>query len=833
MSLRLTELFAAAHPEGNRIDLSWGNPEAAQYPGMRIMRRVRTYPTSPDDGDLVADGTDLSPVADTGLKAETVYYYAFFPYRNTPREYEIDRHNRVSALATGPYNMAGQMHELLPAIYHRYDTKLPLSVPPGMTAADQARGQLRRFLALPGAQLDQFVSLAKTIPDLADLQNVDGALLPLLAKWIAWCTDHRLELDGQRNELRDAVSVYQTIGLIPSVEATVKRILGWESRAKEFVHNVARSNQAERLNIWVRRERAGGDWSRAIEPYSLGFAYDGRPSTVVDSAGTRWFFFHTFRNGRWDIWFKTLSVFDIASSFEAALNKETMTFALQQSFETAGYPLSLNALIIKNEDEWLVRDRENHQRYTILPGAGQLDVYRWAPSQRLTNGPRIDKHPSAVIKGDILWVYWDSFDAKTQNHEVHYQSHQAGAWSTPQVFGGAAMPRKRPSLLIDHTKHLWLFWLEKTAGKWVLKFLREENNAWNIPAAHSFPFDGGEDPVVQTDLFVFFQPGASATNGVPKIWVFWSRKMQTGTPGQSRWEIAYRFAENIDPDAFTWFHSWSLATPDHLTVDTSVLPVSLDLLTWYVNRPPDWSPIFRVSKSSPDDQDREPSLFLNAAGEMELYWSSNRNQSWSIWRAILRDTPIPTLDALTQITENPYSQRDPLAFSIDGVTRLSYHSNEPVGYRSEVYGATETVDLRYSGTTSVDTKNLAKIALRGRYDDFQSYSYDTGPVGVPGPETWYARNTIGLYLTPDTEDISKIQQNRTMIERILREFLPIQIRAVFIFDPAVYKELIYTSDFPAIFPQKLLGDLAFDGTIPEEVGGVEEGFTEMVTEGGG
>ncbi len=832
MSFRLTHITAEARPEGNRIDLVWENPEAAHYPGMRIMRRTRTFPTSPEDGDLVADGTGFNRVEDTALKAETVYYYALFPYRNDPPEYEIDKHNRVSAMATGPYNMAGQMADLLPGIYHRYDTKLPLTVPPGMTAADQERGQLRRFLDLPGAQLDQFRSLARVIPDLADIQNLDGALLPLLAKWIAWRTDHRLEFDGQRNELRDAVSVYQTIGLIPSVEATVKRILGWESRAKEFVHNVARSNQAERLNIWVRRERGPGDWSRAREPFSLGFAYDGRPSTVVDQAGTRWFFFHTLRNGRWDIWTKTLVTFELLESFEETLDEETMSFALQQAFEDAGHPLSLNALIIKNEDEWLVRDRENHQRYTILPGAGQLDVYRWAPSQRLTNGPRIDKHPSAVVKGDTLWVYWDSYDAKTESHQVHYQSVQAGIWSEPQVFGDAATARKRPFAIIDHTNHLWLFWLEKTAEKWELKFLREENNAWNIPAAHTFPLDDEDDPVVQTDLFVFFQPGASATNGIPKIWVFWSRKVPTGTPGQSRWEIAYRFAENIDPDEFTWFHSWSLAFPDHFSIDTSVLPVSLDLLTWHVNRPPDWSPVFTVPKPTLDDQDREPALFLNAAGDIEFYWSSNRNQSWSIWRAVLRDTPVPMLDNVMQITDNPFSQRDPLPFLIDGVTRLSYHGNAPVGYTSEIYGATETVDLRYSGTTSVDTKNLAKIAQRGTYDDFQTYSYDTGPAGTPGPETWYARDTIGLYLTPDTEDTSKIAQNQTMIERILREFLPIQIRAVFIFEPAIYKEMIYTTDFPAVFPQKVLGDLIFDGTIPEMVSGPGDTIHDAEPEGG-
>src|SRR3712207_6929987 len=48
---------------------------------------------------------------------------------------------------------SGQMYELLPAIAHRFDTRLPPSpLPPEMAAVDADRGQLRRFLDLPGGQ---------------------------------------------------------------------------------------------------------------------------------------------------------------------------------------------------------------------------------------------------------------------------------------------------------------------------------------------------------------------------------------------------------------------------------------------------------------------------------------------------------------------------------------------------------------------------------------------------------------------------------------------------------------------------------------------------------
>ena len=95
--------------------------------------------------------------------------------------------------------------------------------------------------------------------DLHDLDKVDSRLLPLLAQWIGWQIDHRLEVDVQRNDIRNAPHLYKSIGLIPTVEATVKRLVGWESRTKEFVHNVFRSNQPERLNLWVREQNSDRD----------------------------------------------------------------------------------------------------------------------------------------------------------------------------------------------------------------------------------------------------------------------------------------------------------------------------------------------------------------------------------------------------------------------------------------------------------------------------------------------------------------------------------------------------------------------------------------------
>ncbi|MDH5575258.1 MAG: phage tail protein, partial [Nitrospirota bacterium] len=844
--MKLNNITAMPHASGNQLVLSWENPDPGGFPGVRVVRRERTHPTSPQPGSpregvVVADTNPTSPehrpvlqtqegsyrVIDTNLQGETVYYYTLFPYpAGDPPVYAIDERNRTAAMATSPSNLAGRMYDLLPGINYRYDTVLPKATAP-VIDEDRQKGQLRRFLDLPGEQLDQLHSATTALLDLYNVDRVDGRLLPLLAEWIGWKTDHRLEFATQRNHIRDALSIYKTIGVIPSVEATVKRILGWESRVKEFVHNVSRSNQPERFNIWARSRNAAGEWSTPAEPLSLAFSHEGRPSSVYDANGTLWVFFHTFRNNQWDIWFKTLEAWTIDPAFQGALNAGIISKDLEQAFALEGYTLSRLAKVEKHETTWLVKDREHHQTYELFVDAGQLHVYRWAPSQRLTHGDHIHKHPTAVLRNGMLWVMWDTYNEQTHTWQIHYQTYQDGAWSAVTALAHDGIQRKRPSAVVDHLDHIWLFWLEETAGAWELKYQREEAGAWVVGNAHTFPLDAGAHPRVEADVFVFFQPPETTADAIPRLWVFWARRVSAGEPSQSRWEIAYRVAINIDPNQFIWLRSWSLAFPDHFTVNTLTDPVEVSPLTWYVNRPPDWSPIFTVPKTSPDHDDREPAAHINADGAMELYWSSTRDQSWSIWSGIVVGDAPPHLITITPVTAPPYSQRDPRPLTIAGRTWMLYHANTHLQYASEIYAATETMDFRYSGSTTVDTRNLNKINLHGTYQDFQTYTYDTGVNGTPSDLTWYARNAIGIYLTPDTEDLSLITQSRNTIKQILREFLPIHTHAVFIIEPTSFQEQIYTVDFPTILPPRLLTDTVVDGPTSEIIPGLEDVVVEV------
>lgn len=735
--MRLKNITATPHLYGNRIDLKWENPDPEQYPGVRVLRRESTHPTSPENGVLVVEGEGLNSALDEkNLKGETVYYYALFPYKGDPPEYQYDRYNRVSAMATSPFNTAGQMYDLLPVIYHRYDTVLPK--PDKVSEKDQQRGQLRRFLDLPGSQLDQLYSFAKAMLDGYNPDKVDGRMLPLLAQWIGWKTDYNLEIESQSNEIKNAPSIYKRIGIIPTVEATVKRISGWESRTKEFVHNVFLSNRPERLNVWMRQRNSADEWSEPTEPLSLDFAYEGRPTAVRDGDGTLWLFYHTQKKRKWkrdktyretcNIWYKT---FDM--------------------------------------------------------------VHGWTPSKPLTNRLSIDKYPSTAMQGDTIWVFWSVYNEKDDMWHIEYRTRTEEGWSPLQSnnepFANLEAERKKPLVTADNTGGLWLFWLERVGAQWQMKYSRYDGSAWG-PAV-SFPLDGGQDPRVEGDPFVLFHPSEGPAR---RLLVFWARQEPTGEPGQTRWTVVYRVKENTNLDASGW------------------------------------SSVRTLSTVPPEYHDREPAAFVNAAGDIELFWSSNRDGNWSIWQRTL-DVAADTWGPEQQGAVTTYSQRDPLPLSIADDTLLIYHSNESLSYASQVYGATETIDFRYAGCTTVHTRDAEKIALRGEFEDFQTYTYDAGKDGKRANEDWYARDTIGLYLEPSTMDAEKLNSGIARIGKVLKEFMPITDRAVFVTRPDLYAEYVYTYGLPLIEESRFINESYKDeltSLTEEVVTGPGEEFSDEI-----
>ena len=190
-----------------------------------------------------------------------------------------------------PTTSPGGCTSLLPAIYRRFDAARLPAPDSGLEGADLERGALRRFLDLPGSQLDQLYSLARAALGLLDLDRVDGRLLPLIGQWIGWPTDLRLPVDAQRNELplRARAVPDRRDGPDPGGHRRPGRRLGGPDqgiRAQRGPQQPARA--AQPLVGGAGRGRAWGPsrWCRSTSPTTGGRRSWARPTAPACSSTT-------------------------------------------------------------------------------------------------------------------------------------------------------------------------------------------------------------------------------------------------------------------------------------------------------------------------------------------------------------------------------------------------------------------------------------------------------------------------------------------------------------------------------------------------------------------
>jgi hypothetical protein len=340
----------------------------------------------------------------------------------------------------------------------------------------------------------------------------------------------------------------------------------------------------------------------------------------------------------------------------------------------------------------------------------------------------VDRDPTAAAQGSRLWVIWSVFAPRDGRWSLEGRILQGAASTVAPLPGDATQERRRPAAVVDSAGGLWLFWLERPnpLARWTVKYNRHNGTNWDTTVPHSL----GGNVHVEEDLFAFFE----ASSGTIKL--YWSRRDQIASlSGALRWRLFSRTKAGLNPAAN------------------------------------DWGAVTAVGVATPGNHDdREPFAFA-AAGGTEVLFSSNRGGAFAIWS-------LPPVGPAIATGTTPFSERGPLAFLDGGQTFLICRSNRGVSYRSGIYEATETVDLRYAGGTSANTHNPAKLALRRKFDDFQTYSYDTGPAGVRRNGDWYARDTVGLYVTPPGATAAAVLPSLQRLSQGLRAFMPATVRAV-------------------------------------------------------
>ena len=318
-----------------------------------------------------------------------------------------------------------------------------------------------------------------------------------------------------------------------------------------------------------------------------------------------------------------------------------------------------------------------------------------------------------------------------------------------------------PTAFEDSGGNLWLFWSSRRAGPWNIWYSALSAAGWGNPKP------------LTTGLLPDREP-AAVIDGASRIWVFRSRQKDNGL-----WNIFSSTTTTLDFNAQT-SASWS---------DAEFTPAPADF------------------------DNREPAPVVTSPGNVEVYFSSDRADGWNVWSRSINGT-VQGTDA--EVTSGQFTRRTPVPLLLaPGVVHLWFRNNETIEYVSSLYPSAVTVDARYAGSTTADTRNPTRLSHRKNIQDIQHYTYET-PLADPTAEEarLYSRDTIGVFLTPDTDDEELIIRSRTLIGNVLKNILPIQTRVVFLIDQA-YTEYVYSYDAPAGTPTQTIGERMIDDIISE------------------
>lgn len=461
-------------------------------------------------------------LTDQQLEAEQVYYYALFEEDPVSGEFRGDLTWRAMAMATGRYGFAERLYQLLPALYQQYDEPDP---------AVRDQGQLRRFLQVFGPALDQVRSQAEGLRGRHDTGEVRSDLLPHLARWIGWEPDLTQNEMVQRNDIRFAPEIYQTLGTIPNIRALVNRATGWDCRVREFVHNIFLTNAPESLHLWElwALRNNGAAWSDPT-PVTRTEGFDGRPAAVLDSNGDLWLFWHSERSGRREIWLQRPGIDPIPRRAMQGAPDDAPGLTYSDANPT---------VVADGARLWLFWESDREGAWEIW--ARTFDGLPGGTPLRLTEHEADDRRPAAVRAADgRLWVFWQS--NRRGPTDIWARVFDGSDWGLPARITTAAFRDEMPAAALDGSGRIWLFWSTDLGERRNLRAQIYDGAAWG-------PLESIADGLQRDE-----SPAAIFWDG--QLRLFWHSNRG------GRWQI---WSSSYDEGEALW--SEPLAVTAHPTVD--------------------------------------------------------------------------------------------------------------------------------------------------------------------------------------------------------------------------------------------------------------------------
>jgi phage tail-like protein len=694
--MRLERVRASASPLGYTVRLSWEYADPPT-PGdkVRVVRGDRSYPVDVDDGVLVTEvGAPGSTFAeDHDLPEGRTCYYRLFPY-SPSRGFVLDPPYQVNATPTGRYDVAGFALGLLPSVYRRCD-------PDGVFDA---------LLGPAGEQLDELYSLIRRTATLHDIDQVEPALLPLLARWIGWQPDQRSSVTRTRAEIGFAPRLYRVGGTRASLDAAVRRVLGHPTPIKEFAASVATTNRPPRMSLWQTVLATNGSWQA--------------PSPVSPTGDT----------GGGQAWVRLPDGDDLVILTTGCAGVRRL---------------------------WAMRGR---------PGPDH-QAPEWQPADLLDDRPGTHARPSAAVQpttgGHRLWVFWEVLEPATADRAPRRRiaalardADADGAWSEPELpfvaDGHAnaddAAERLNPTVTVDASGGLWLFWREHAPEGWVVRYNRHSGTGWQLtPSAVLDQLAArNDDPTVPPPVADLVVTAAGGPGDHPTLWLFWSGPV---TAGGHR----LGFCAKHSPDPAE--HDWSDRLGGPATTNAS---------------------------------DREPAPRPLAGGVVEAVWATTRGVGasspggWALARSVFGPGPPWSWEPVDVTAAEPYYRRAPVlaGTTADGDLRILFRWDRSPGLPGlpGLLGLPGLPDPEAAGSLTARPADLSRRAIAGTLTDRQTYTPQCGHHGVRTPDDRIGCDTVGVFV-PDGPGTSPADLGR--LTRMLEEVVPAGVRVVPVVDPTL------------------------------------------------
>lgn len=313
-----------------KILVEWRTP-SGDWDLLRLNRDSFGFVPRADYGTTLVESPKVgapTSVVDSGLQTGRFYYYTVWVRAVLDGQWR--RAGDVIALATHNWGVGGQLFERVPNFYRLQDQATP-----GFSL--YGKGQLERFLLIPGFEADHIRSEYESLKWVNDPDRVSGGLLPLMARQLGFGYETELGMRLVRQQMRNAVHIFKHKGAQLGIEAFASVMTGWAPTVVVGHNLVLDQNDSsfkEGTGRWVsvgNTTLGRRDVSDESPPGAIAGPVDSPPGASTGDAGS----------GDWMLLLTADDAGDmVIQSFAVGIDYDNRTYGIPVQ-ENTGYLYSL------------------------------------------------------------------------------------------------------------------------------------------------------------------------------------------------------------------------------------------------------------------------------------------------------------------------------------------------------------------------------------------------------------------------------------------------------------------------------------------------------------